>query len=131
VYFNMPPIGAFYDFRCAIGYVFITHKNPKNSAAGLLSVFALNGLYGLTLGPIECVWAGLHLLCFKSLLEPLLAGYGFVSHAIFSKRDFSFLRSFLVGGIIVVFVMALIAFSYGIVPCRCSSAMFVFTDVRD
>jgi modulator of FtsH protease len=110
VYFNMPPLGLLLTLGGYFGLLFLTHKT-QNSAAGLLSVFALTGFMGLTLGPLLSVyWAGAPAIVLKAAVTTATVFVGLSAYAVFSKRDFSFLRSFLVVGIIVGFVMAIIAF---------------------
>jgi modulator of FtsH protease len=110
VYFNMPPLGLLLTLGGYFGLLFLTHKT-QNSAAGLLSVFALTGFMGLTLGPLlSAYWAGAPAVVLKAAVTTAAVFIGLSAYAIFSKRDFSFLRSFLVVGIIVGFVMALISF---------------------
>ena len=94
------------------GLLFLTMA-LRNSAWGLLSVFALTGFMGLTLGPI----IGSYMAAFSNGHELVIAAFGttavaFVGlsgFALVTKRDFSFLGPFLFVGILVAFVAGLAA----------------------
>ncbi|MDP5028874.1 MAG: Bax inhibitor-1/YccA family protein [Paraglaciecola sp.] len=110
VVLNMPPLGLLLTLGGYFGLLFLTHKT-QNSAAGLLSVFALTGFMGLTLGPLlSAYWAGAPTVVIKAAVTTAVVFVGLSAYAVFSKRDFSFLRSFLVVGIIVGFILGLTAF---------------------
>ena len=55
---NMPPLGIIITMVGYFGLLFLTEKT-KNSAMGIVSVFALTGFMGLTLGPILSYYVSL------------------------------------------------------------------------
>lgn len=55
---NMPPLGFIITIVGYFGLLFLTEKT-KNSAMGIVSVFALTGFMGLTLGPILSYYVSL------------------------------------------------------------------------
>jgi modulator of FtsH protease len=92
------------------GLLFLTTK-LRNSAWGILSVFALTGFMGATLGPI----INMYLYRFGNGTEIVmmaLGGTGVIflamsGLALTSKRDFSFMGKFLAIGILVAFLAAI------------------------
>ena len=89
-------------------FLWLTEKN-KNSATGLLWVFALTGWLGFTIGPIIN-----HYLS-ASGSEPVLTALGgtalifFVcsAYVLSTRKDLSFMTGFLMTGVIVAFVGAI------------------------
>ena len=85
----------------------------RNSAWGILAVFALTGFMGFTLGPI----INLYLHAFGNghqLVMMALGGSGAIflglsAYALTSRRDFSFLGGFLFAGVMVAFLAGLAA----------------------
>jgi modulator of FtsH protease len=85
----------------------------RNSAWGILAVFALTGFMGFTLGPI----INLYLTSFGNghqLVMTALGGSGAIflglsAYALTSRRDFSFLGGFLFAGVMVAFLAGLAA----------------------
>jgi modulator of FtsH protease len=83
----------------------------RNSAWGILAVFALTGFMGFTLGPI----INLYLTAFGNghqLVMMALGGSGAIflglsAYALASRRDFSFLGGFLFAGVMVAFLAGL------------------------
>ncbi|MDN5850894.1 MAG: Bax inhibitor-1/YccA family protein [Nitrococcus sp.] len=104
---NAPPMHWLIVLVGYFGLLFLTSA-LRNSAWGILSVFALTGFMGYTLGPI----ISLYLTVFSNggeLVMMALGGTGatFVSlsaYAITTRKDFSFMRGFLFAGIIVAFL---------------------------
>lgn len=94
------------------GLLFAVHK-LRNSAWGILAVFALTGFMGLTLGPI----INLYLSAFGNghqLVMTALGGSGAIfvglsAYALGSRRDFSFMGGFLFAGVMVAFLAGLAA----------------------
>jgi len=92
------------------GLLFLTAK-LRNSAWGILAVFALTGFMGATLGPI----INMYLYRFGNGTEIVmmaLGGTGVIflamsGLALTSKRDFSFMGKFLAIGILVAFLAAI------------------------
>ena len=88
--------------------LFLVEKN-KNSAAGLLCVFALTGWMGFSLGPILNHYVGI------SGFEPVLTAlggtaaifFGLSAFVLVTRKDFSFATGFLGTGMLVAFVAAI------------------------
>ena len=104
---NFPHLGL----MTLVGYfglLFLVTK-LRNSAYGILAVFALTGFMGLTLGPI----ISMYLTAFSNgaeLVAMAMTGtavvFGTLSlYAIVSQKDFSFMGGFLFAGIMVMFLM--------------------------
>ena len=92
------------------GLLFLTTK-LRNSAWGILSVFALTGFMGATLGPI----INMYMYRFgngSEIVMMALGGTGVIflamsGLALTSKRDYSFMGKFLFIGILVAFLAGL------------------------
>ena len=91
-----------------IGLLFAVEKT-KNSALGLVFVFALTGWLGFTLGPILNFY--LHTSGFEPILMALggtaLIFFGLSGYILVTRKDMSFATGFLMTGIIVAFVAAI------------------------
>jgi modulator of FtsH protease len=93
------------------GLLFLTTKF-RNSAMGLVAVFALTGFMGYTLGPILNMYT--HLPKGDEIIMTALGGTGVIflalsGYALTTRKDFSFMGGFLLAGIMVVFVTGLAA----------------------
>jgi modulator of FtsH protease len=91
------------------GLLFLTTRF-RNSALGLLFVFALTGFMGLTLGPI--ISAYLHLPNGSNIVMTAMGGTGVIflglsGYALTTRKDFSFIGGFLMVGILVAFLASL------------------------
>ena len=103
--FNLPYPGLVITLVGYFGLLFVTVK-LKNSAWGLLSIFALTGFMGLTLGPI----ISFYLTQFSNGSELVMMAMGGTAviflglsgYALTTRRDFSFLGGFLFVGFLVV-----------------------------
>jgi len=125
---NLPHPGLILTLVGYFGLLFLTTKF-RNSALGLVFVFALTGFMGLTLGPI--VNAYLNTAGGSQIVMTALGGTGVIflglsGYALTTRKDFSFMAGFLVVGILVAFlagigaaVFHLPALSLGV------SAMFI------
>jgi modulator of FtsH protease len=109
--FNIPSFGLL----TLVGYfalLFAVHKT-KDSAWGLVSIFALTGFLGLTLGPILNVYMQTlpngSQVVMTALGTTAAAFLGLSAYAVKSGRDFSFMAGFLTVGAIGAFVLGLIA----------------------
>lgn len=106
---NMKPLGLLVTLAGYFGLLFATTK-LRNSGWGLVSVFALTGFMGLTLGPmISAYWSAAPSVVFQALATTALVFFSLSAYAVTTKKDFSFLGSFLMTGIIVAFVASLAA----------------------
>ena len=94
------------------GLLFLTVA-LRNSAWGLLSVFALTGFMGATFGPIINhylqVFANGHELVIAAMGSTAVAFLALSAYAMTSRRDFGFLGPFLMVGILVAFLAGLAA----------------------
>lgn len=110
------------------GLLFLTQR-LRNSNWALLSVFALTGFMGYTLGPILNLYASLPNGGQTIALALGTTGVSFLglsAYAIVSRRDFSFLGGFLFIGILVAFVLGLVAIFFSVPALSLAvSAMFV------
>jgi modulator of FtsH protease len=126
---NMPHPGLLITLGGYFGLLFITSA-LRNSPWGLVSVFALTGFMGLTLGPIINAYLT-HFANGAQLVMLALGGTGliFVSlagYAMTSQKDFSFMSGFLMVGILVAFLAALGAYFFSVPSLALAvSAMFV------
>jgi modulator of FtsH protease len=126
---NMPHPGLLITLGGYFGLLFITSA-LRNSPWGLVSVFALTGFMGLTLGPI----INAYLIYFANgaqLVMLALGGTGLIfvglaGYAMTSQKDFSFMGGFLMVGILVAFLAGLGAYFFSIPGLALAvSAMFV------
>jgi len=107
---DLPHPGLILTLVGYFGLLFLTNA-LRNSAWGLLAVFALTGFMGLTLGPI----LSQYLTMFSNggqLVMTALGGTGAIflglsGYAVTTKKDFSFLGGFLMVGILVAFLAGL------------------------
>ena len=112
---NLPHFGLLLTLVGYFGLLFLVNK-LKNSAAGILAVFALTGFMGLTLGPI----IGAYTSAFSNgadLVAMAMTGTGLIFltlsfYAITSGKDFSFMSGFLTAGIIVAFLAGIAAYFF-------------------
>ena len=108
VQLNVPYMGPWITLGVYIGLLFAVEKT-KNSALGLVFVFALTGWLGFTLGPILNFY--LHTSGFEPILMALggtaLIFFGLSGYILVTRKDMSFATGFLMTGIIVAFVAAI------------------------
>ncbi len=126
---NWPHPGMILTLVGFYGLLFLTAKTA-NSAWGLLSVFALTGFMGLTIGPI--INAYTQMFSNGSQLVMLAMGgtgvifLGLSGYALTTRKDFSFMGGFLMVGILVAFLAGLGAAIFSIPALSLAvSAMFV------
>jgi modulator of FtsH protease len=110
--FNMPFMNPLLTLGVYFGLLFATHK-LQNSAWGILSVFALTGFLGLTLGPVISSYLKFlpngHQVVLTALGTTAVAFLGLSAYAIKSGKDFSFMGGFLTVGMLAAFVLSLVA----------------------
>ncbi|MGI9251075.1 MAG: Bax inhibitor-1/YccA family protein [Pseudohongiellaceae bacterium] len=108
--FNAPPLGSPWLFLLgAYGLLFLTHA-LKNSAWGLLSTFGFTGFIGYSLGPL----IGYLMTNSSETVLTALGGTAFIffglsGYALASRKDFSFLRGFIVAGALVLIAAIIIS----------------------
>jgi len=111
---NLPHPGLLLTLGGFFGLLFLTSKF-KDSAKGLAFVFALTGFMGYTLGPILNAYLALPngsqiVMSAMGLTGAIFLGLS--GYALTSRKDFSYMGSFLMVGIIVAFVAGLGAFFF-------------------
>ena len=115
MYLRLPYFGLLITLGGYFGLLFLVAK-LRNSAFGILAVFALTGFMGLTLGPI----VGAYTTAFSNgaeLVGMAMTGTAviFLSlsfYAITSQKDFSFMAGFLTAGIVVAFLAGIAAYFF-------------------
>ncbi len=127
--FNWPHPGMILTLVGYFGLLFLTTRF-KNSALGLLFVFALTGFMGLTLGPIISAYVN----AFPNgdqLVMTAMGGTGVIflglsGYALTSRKDFSFMGGILMAGILVAFLAGIGAAVFAIPALSLAvSAMFI------
>ena len=125
---NLPHPGLLLTLGGYFGLLFLTAKY-RNSALGLAFVFALTGFMGYTLGPILNAYLALPngsqvVMSAMGLTGTIFLGLS--AYALTSRKDFSFMGSFLMVGIIVAFLAGLGAIFFEMPGLSLAvSAMFV------
>lgn len=113
---NLPSPGILITLAGYFGLLFLTGK-LRNSAGGVLSVFALTGFMGYTLGPILNTY--LALPNGAQVVGMAMGGTGAIfiglsAYVLATKKDFSALGGMLVIGIITAFIASLAAIFFSI-----------------
>lgn len=126
---NMPYMGPLVTLGGYFGLLFLTTA-LRNSAWGLLSIFALTGFMGLTLGPLINAY-----LTFYSngaqLVMTAMGGTGAIfiglsMYALTTRKNFSFLAGYLMVGILTAFLAGIGALIFGIPALSLAvSAVFI------
>lgn len=104
---NWPYLGMWVTLGGYMGLLFLTSAT-RNSGWGIVSVFALTGFMGVTLGPI----VNQYVHAFSNgnqLVMMALGGTGVIflglsGYALTTRKDFSFIGGFLMIGILVAFL---------------------------
>jgi modulator of FtsH protease len=114
---NIPHPGFIISLVGYIGLFFVVNA-LKNSAWGILAVFALTGFMGMTLGPILNLYLAAytngHTLIMMSFGATAAIFLGLSGYALTTRKDFSFMGSFLFAGLIVAFLAGLGAWLFSI-----------------
>lgn len=125
---QMPYLGPWITLGGYFLLLFLT-TSFRNSALGLVCVFALTGFMGLTLGPLLAHYLqmpGGPQLVTNALGITGITFVGLSAYAVTSRRDFSFMGGFLVAGILVAFLCGLAALLFELPTLALAvSAMFV------
>jgi modulator of FtsH protease len=110
---NALPLNPIVTLIGYFGLLFLTNYT-RNSSWGLLSVFALTGFMGYTLGPILNHYihgfTNGHELIMMSLGATGLIFFALSAYALTTKKDFSFMSGFLMVGVIVVILASIGSF---------------------
>ena len=109
---DLPYFGPWFTLAGYFALLFAVHKTA-DSAWGLLSVFALTGFMGYTLGPILSLYLKAipdgHTVVMSAFGITAAAFVGLSAYAIRSGRRFSFLGGFLAVGILTAFLLGIVA----------------------
>lgn len=102
---NLPHPGIVITLVGFYGLLFLVHKTA-NSAAGLVSVFALTGFMGYTLGPIlnYAIGTGGGQIVMMALGGTALIFFALSAYILTTKKDMSFLGGMMVAGFVVIIV---------------------------
>ncbi len=125
---NLPHPGLILTLAGYFGLLFLTAKF-RDSATGLMFVFALTGFMGYTLGPILSAYlampnGGQVVMTAMGMTGVIFLGLS--GYALTSRKDFSFMGSFLMVGIIVAFLAGLGAIFFELPALSLAvSAMFI------
>ncbi len=106
---NLPHPGLMLTLVGYFGLLFLTTKF-RNSALGLVMVFALTGFMGYTLGPILNAYLALPNGGEVVMMAMAATGAMFLGlslYALTTRKDFSFMGGFLMVGILVAFLAGL------------------------
>ncbi len=125
---KLPHPGLIVTLIGFFGLLFVTTK-LRDSGWGLVSVFALTGFMGYTLGPIVSHYLGLPnggQTVMTAMAGTAAIFLGLSAYALSTRRDFSFMGGFLMVGILVAFLAGLGAIFFEMpVLSLAVSAMFV------
>ena len=125
---NLPHPGIILTLLGYFGLLFLTTKY-RDQSLGIAFVFALTGFMGYTLGPI--INSYLSLANGGEVVMMAMGGTGIIflglsGYALTSRKDFSFMGSFLMVGIILAFIAGLAAIFFEISSLSLAvSSMFV------
>ncbi|WP_341937115.1 Bax inhibitor-1/YccA family protein [Marinimicrobium sp. C2-29] len=95
----------------AIGLVWFVLPKTANSSKGLLVVFAFTGLIGASLGPIVNYYmsmSGGTSIVMQALGGTAVIFFALSGYTLTTRKDFSFLRGFVMTGLIVMIVCMLV-----------------------
>jgi len=114
---DAPPIHWIISIVVMIGLLVATNA-LKNSAWGLVSVFAFTGFMGFIAGPT----INLYLTSFSNGGQLVMLAFGLTSmiflglsgYALTTKKDFNFMGAFLITGLIVAIVASFVAILFSI-----------------
>ena len=112
---NAPPIGLF-GFLMYMGLLYLVQATA-NSGWGIVSVFALTGFLGYTLGPILNMY--LQLSNGAQLIMTALGGTGMIffalsAYALTTQKDFSYMAGFLMSATLVLFLASIAGIFFSI-----------------
>ncbi len=113
---KLPHPGLIITLVGYFGLLFATTK-LRNSGWGLVSVFALTGFMGYTLGPIVSHYLGLPnggQTVMMAMAGTAAIFLGLSGYALTTRKDFSFMGGFLMVGILLAFLAGLAAIFFEI-----------------
>jgi modulator of FtsH protease len=126
---ELPYLGPWITLAGYFALLFAVHKTA-DSAWGLLSVFALTGFMGYTLGPIISYYVTAipdgHSVVMSAFGITAVAFLGLSAYAVRSGRRFSFMGGFLFVGILTAFILGIVAYVFNLQALSLAvSGMFV------
>jgi modulator of FtsH protease len=126
---QLPYLGPWITLAGYFALLFAVHKTA-DSAWGLLSVFALTGFMGYTLGPIISFYVTAipdgHSVVMSAFGITAAAFLGLSAYAVKSGRRFSFLGGFLFVGILTAFILGIVSILFSLPALSLAvSGMFV------
>ena len=125
---SLPHPGLLLTLVGYFGLLYLTTRY-RNSALGLIMVFALTGFMGYTIGPLLNVYLAMSngpQLVMMALGATAVTFLTLSGYALMSRRDFSFMGSFLLTGIIVGFLAGIGAYLFSVPGLALAvSAIFV------
>jgi modulator of FtsH protease len=113
---RLPHPGLILTLIGYFGLLFLTSK-LRNSGWGIVSVFALTGFMGFTLGPIVSHYLGLPnggQTVMMAMGGTAAIFLGLSGYALTTRKDFSFMGGFLMVGILLAFLAGLAAIFFEI-----------------
>ena len=113
---KLPHPGILLTLGGFFGLMFAVHK-MKNSGWGIVSVFALTGFMGYTLGPIISRYLGLPNggeIVMQAMGGTAVIFISLSAYVLTTKKDFSFMGGFLMVGILLAFLASLAAIFFEI-----------------
>jgi modulator of FtsH protease len=114
---ELPYLGPWVTLIGYFALLFAVHRTA-DSAWGLLSVFALTGFMGYTLGPIISLYVKAipdgHTIVMSAFGITAIAFTALSAYAIRSGRRFTFMGGFLMVGILTAFVLGIVALVFSI-----------------
>ena len=126
---RFPYMGALITIGGYFGLLFLTTK-LRNSVWGLVSIFALTGFMGLTLGPMLNIYIHAYANGGK-LVMTALGGTGVIflglsGYALTTRKDFSFMGGMIMAGVLVAFLAGIGAMIFSLPALSLAvSAMFI------
>lgn len=125
---SLPHPGLLLTLVGYFGLLYLTTRY-RNSGLGLVMVFALTGFMGYTIGPILNMYLAMSngpQLVMMALGATAITFLTLSGYALISRHDFSFMRSFLLTGIIVGFLAGIGAYLFSVPGLALAvSAIFV------
>ncbi len=113
---NAPPLNPWLTLGVYFVLLLVTNAT-RNSGFGIVSVFALTGFLGYTIGPIITLYLATYTngaqLVTYALGATGVIFLGLSGYALTTRKDFSFMGGFLMAGILVAFIASIAAFAFG------------------
>ena len=129
VILQLPPLGLIITLVGYFGLLFLTNMF-RNSALGIVFVFALTGFMGLTLGPILTYYLTV-IPDGDQIVMTAFGGTGLIflglsAYALTTRKNFAFMGGMLFAGILVAFLMSLAAIFFNMPALSIAvSAIFI------